>query len=90
MTASLLELYLLPLRRERDGGHVLRETLRAYFAADRNGSSAAAALGVSRQTVANRLQAVERQLNQSLKVCADLLHVALRLEELGLVDLDDC
>jgi DNA-binding PucR family transcriptional regulator len=86
MIDSLVELYLLPLRRERDGGRALRETLRAYFAAGQNGSSAAAVLGVSRQTVASRLQSVEGRLQQPLAACGDLLHVALQLEELGIAD----
>jgi hypothetical protein len=88
LATSLQEKYLLPLTRERDRGHVLRTTLRAYFEAGRNGSSAAAALGVTRQTVANRLQAAEERLNQPLSKCGDLLHAALRLEELGVVDAD--
>lgn len=49
--ASLGQLYLEPLARERDGGQMARETLRAYFGAERNGASAAPVLGVSRQTV---------------------------------------
>jgi len=32
LATSLRELYLKPLERERDGGEVLRETLKAYFA----------------------------------------------------------
>jgi hypothetical protein len=83
LTASLRERYLLPLASERDGGQVLRATLRSYFQAGRNSSSAAAALGVSRQTVANRLQTVERHLGQPLDRCAEELQAALSLEELG-------
>jgi DNA-binding PucR family transcriptional regulator len=48
LATTLRELYLVPLSRARDGGAVLRQTLRAYFTAERNASSAAAALGVSR------------------------------------------
>jgi len=80
--ASLWEMYLAPL----DQGHrevPLRETLRAYFAAGGNASSACSALGVSRQTVANRLQTVEERLQLPLAKCADTLQVAMRLEELG-------
>ncbi|HET8956462.1 MAG TPA: helix-turn-helix domain-containing protein [Solirubrobacterales bacterium] len=83
LTASLQERYLLPLASGRDGGQMLRATLRSYFQAGRNSTSAAAALGVSRQTVANRLQAVERCLDQPLDRCADALQAALSLEELG-------
>ena len=46
-------------RASRDGGKVGRETLRAYFAAERNISSTAAALGVDRRTVTNRIRAIE-------------------------------
>lgn len=86
MTASLQDLYLSPLAKERDGGRTLRKTLRAYFRADRNISSAAPALEVSRQTVTNRLRQVERRLGQPLDDCAASVHTALQLEELGLLD----
>jgi hypothetical protein len=41
LVSSLQERYLVPLAAERDGGSILRETLRAFFTADRNASSAA-------------------------------------------------
>jgi len=78
---SLDELYLAPLRRERDGGAVARETLRAYFAAERNASSAAAALGVSRQAVGNRLRMIEDCLGRTLSGCATEIEIALRLHD---------
>ncbi len=80
--ASLHQLYLAPLEDGRDRGAVLRGTLRAYFASDRNVTSAAAALSSSRNTVAGRLAAVERKLGRPLSSCAADLEVALRLEEL--------
>jgi hypothetical protein len=83
LSRSLESLYLAPLSRERDGGEVLRQTLRAYFAAERNVSSAAAGLGVSRKTVASRLRAIERLLGRSLGACAPEMEAALRLEEFG-------
>lgn len=83
LVRSLRQLYLEPLARERDGGEVLRRTLRAYFAADRNVSSAAAALGVSRNTVASRLRTVEERLGQSIGGCGVEMDAALRLEEMG-------
>lgn len=82
LVASLGELYLEPLARARDGGAVLRQTLRAYFAAERNTSSTAAALGVSRQTVINRLRAIEERLSRPLGSCAMELEAALRLDDL--------
>lgn len=83
LVAWLRATYLAPLDAERDGGTALRETLLAYFRAQRNVSSAAAALGVSRNTVAGRLAAVEQVLGESLWSCASELEAALDLEELG-------
>jgi DNA-binding PucR family transcriptional regulator len=79
LVTSLRAMYLKPLEEERDGGETLRETLRAYFATGRNTASTAAALRVSRQTIANRLRAVEDRLAQPLTACAAELEVALRL-----------
>jgi DNA-binding PucR family transcriptional regulator len=83
LSVSLRQLYLEPLAGERDGGEKLRETLRAYFAADRNVSSAAAMLGVNRNTVTNRLRAVEVRLGDSIDARAADLEAALWVEELG-------
>lgn len=81
LSASLREKYLAPLEEERDGGAVLRETLRAYFVSDRKVSSAAASLGVDRHTVSNRLRTVEEKLDDSLVTIAVELEAALRLDE---------
>jgi hypothetical protein len=83
LTTSLHEIYIAPLAAERDGGQVMRETLRAYFTAERNASSAAAALGVNRRTVTSRLRAVEERLERPLSTCAAEMEAALRLEALG-------
>lgn len=80
LMASLRQLYLNPLAAERDGGETLRQTLRAYFAADRNVSSTASALGVSRKTVTARLRAVEERLGRPLNTCAAELEAALWME----------
>lgn len=80
--SSLRENYLAPLSRGRDRNGTLLRTLRAYFAAERNTSSAASALGVSRQTVINRLKAVEDRLRRPLSTCAPEMEAALRLEQL--------
>jgi len=82
VVTSLRELYLEPLGRDRDGGIALRSTLDAYFAAGRNVSSAASALGVSRQTVTNRLNTVERYTGRLLRECGTELEVALQLHAL--------
>lgn len=83
LAGSLESTYLDPLSRERDGGAALRLTLRAYFAAGRNVSSAAAALEVSRQTVNSRLRTIEARIGRTIGVCAAELETALRLRELG-------
>jgi PucR C-terminal helix-turn-helix domain/GGDEF-like domain len=78
-TTSLHQLYLEPLERARDGGEVARETLRAYFATERNVSSTAAALGVDRRTVTNRIRAIETLFGRPLKDFATELETALLL-----------
>ncbi len=55
-----------------------RETLRAYFEADRNVSSTAAALGVDRRTVRNRIGAIEELLGRPLRGSLADLEIALR------------
>jgi hypothetical protein len=82
LVSSLRHLYLEPLEKSRDRGQALRETLRVYFATDRNVSSTAAALGVNRSTVASRLRSVEESIGRQLTACAAEIEVALRLEEL--------
>lgn len=79
--ASLRQLYLEPLESARDGGKAARETLRAYFATERNISSTAAALGVDRSTVTNRIRAVEELFGRPLGEFATDLETALRLAE---------
>jgi hypothetical protein len=79
--ASLRQLYLAPLAKARDGGEVARETLRAYFGAERNVSATAAALGVDRRTVRNRLSAIEDLLGRRLPDAATDLEIALRLDD---------
>jgi len=81
LSSSLHELYLAPLATEPDGGENLRRTLRTYFETDRNTSSTAAALGVSRKTVTSRLRGVEQRLSRPLGGVAVELEIALRLEE---------
>ncbi|HEX2264687.1 MAG TPA: helix-turn-helix domain-containing protein [Solirubrobacterales bacterium] len=85
LSASLRDVYLRPLEEERDGGETARRTLRAYFAAERNVSSAAAALGVSRRTVANRLRSIEARLGRPLKSAMAEIEAALQFEDLGQV-----
>lgn len=83
LARTLTDHFLGPLAAERDGGYKLKETLRAYFAADRSISSAAVALDVSRHTVSSRLQATERRLGRPLRSCTPEMEAALRLESLS-------
>jgi PucR C-terminal helix-turn-helix domain len=57
----------------------IRETIAAYFAAEHNAASAAAALGVHQQTVANRLRAAEERLGHPVSSRRVELEAALRL-----------
>lgn len=82
LVSSLRELYLVPLESERDGGETLRRTLRAYFVAECNVSSTAAALKVTRQTVANRLSTAEERIGRPLNVFAMEMSAALQLQGL--------
>ncbi|HET7054136.1 MAG TPA: helix-turn-helix domain-containing protein [Solirubrobacterales bacterium] len=83
LTTSLWQQYLQPLEADRDGGERARETLNAYFRSQRNVSSAAAMLGITRQAVNARLRGVERCLGRELSSCATELEVALRLRRLA-------
>jgi hypothetical protein len=76
---SLHQLYIEPLSAERDGGEVLRETLATYFRSQRNITSTAAALGVSRQTVRARLQTVEARLGRSVDSSSAAMEIALKV-----------
>ncbi len=79
---SLVEMYLAPLDRQRDGGEVLRQTLSAYFAAGHNIKASAATLGVDRSTVRRRVRTIEEGLGCSLQARQAELEVAMRLEVL--------
>jgi PucR C-terminal helix-turn-helix domain/GGDEF-like domain len=82
LAGSLRQIYLAPLEGGQDGGVTLRKTLVAYFAAQRNASSTAAAMGVSRQTVNRRLRAAEARIGRPVDACAAELETALKLCEL--------
>lgn len=81
LARSLVDIYLSPLDGSRKSSPVLRQTLRAYFAAERNASPAAAALGVARHTIENRLRKVEDRLGRRLTTCLAELEIAIRVEE---------
>jgi hypothetical protein len=76
--------YLEPLAGDPDGGRAIFQTLRAFFAAGHNATSAAADLRVSRQTVTSRLRAAEKRIGKPLLRCAAELETSLLLIELDL------
>jgi PucR C-terminal helix-turn-helix domain len=81
LARSLRQLFLEPLEEDRDRGRIAKQTLRAYFETSRNVSSTAAALGVSRRTVAKRLAAIEQRIGRPLDKFAAEIQTAIRLEE---------
>jgi hypothetical protein len=82
LARSMRNLYIEPLRPGPDGPAMLVETVRAYLSSGRNASSAAASLGLTRQTVKNRLRAAEERLGRSLDECGAEVEIALRLDHL--------
>lgn len=78
---SLRQLFLEPLEKERDGGVAARQTLGAYFTAGHQLSTAAVALGITRQTVKSRLMAIEERIGCAPDTCAAELWTALRLSD---------
>jgi hypothetical protein len=85
LARSLIDIYIAPVEDSRNSGQVLRETLRAYLAAERSVSSTATALGVARKTVEKRLRTIEERLGRTLHPCPAELEVALLLDELATV-----
>jgi PucR-like helix-turn-helix protein len=82
LAASLRQGYLAPLETHRDGGAAAKSTLRAYLAAGGNVSSAAAALGLNRHTVASRLAAIADRIGRPLDAVSAEIETALRLDAL--------
>jgi hypothetical protein len=83
LISSLRKLYLDRIDSSREEGRMLKRTLRAYFAAERNVSSAAISLKVKRHTVRNRIRVVEERVGRSLLDCSAELELALRIDELS-------
>jgi DNA-binding PucR family transcriptional regulator len=81
LAASLRSLYVEPLL-ESGGGAVLLDTLRTYAEADRNVTSAAASLGVSRNTITNRLRTIESRIGHLRPSRVGDVIVALGLDRL--------
>jgi GGDEF-like domain/PucR C-terminal helix-turn-helix domain len=81
LAGSLEQKYLVPLRSQKDGGVVLRKTLRAYVDAACSATSAASAVGVGRHAVEGRIQTAEQLIGCAIRTCIAELDVALRMEE---------
>jgi hypothetical protein len=81
LLTSLREIYLRPLQGGCHGASETLRILRAYFEAGRNATSAAAALGLSRQTISRRLAEVEECLGRPLNRCAPELEAVLTLQD---------
>lgn len=82
--SSIRNNYLAPLETGRDGGSLLRDTLRAYFDTGCNRAAAAAALGVSRRTVSNRLNQAEARVGRPVHDLSLELQLALRVSDLDI------
>jgi hypothetical protein len=82
LVSSLRSLYLDPLDGSDVNGEVLRKTLLAYFSAEGNVTSTAAALGVNRNTVTNRLRAVEARIGHLRPFRVRDAALALQLRDL--------
>jgi hypothetical protein len=83
LAGALTDIFLSPLDDAGKRGPVLRQTVRAYLAAERNASSAAIMLKVSRSTVESRLRTIEALVGRTLHPCPPELEVALELDELA-------
>jgi len=77
LVAYLRDSFIVPLAAGRGGGRILQDTLKAYFTAACSISSAAAMLGVARQTVTSRLRTAEDRLGRPLSACRQELEAAL-------------
>jgi hypothetical protein len=79
---QLLSVYLGCLCEKEGSSQVLRQTLRAYFAADRVAKAAGKSLGVHRRTVDKRLAKAEALLDYDLRSWSAELELSLRIFEL--------
>jgi hypothetical protein len=79
LSTSLLNIYISPLALDTTTGATWRQTLCAYVDCAQNTSSTASALGVTRQTVENRLHAIEAALGRPRNEWLPDLALALQL-----------
>lgn len=83
LASSLWSRFISPLLARGTSGDALLRTLRAYLEANGNGASAAATLGVTRQTVGQRLGRVEELTGTRVATSSIELALALRLHDAG-------
>lgn len=81
LAGSLTQKYLVPLHSQKDGGTVLRKTLRAYVKAACSVASTASAVGVGRHAIESRIQTAEQLIGCAIRTRLAELDVALRIEE---------
>lgn len=79
---SLISIYLSPLEESPEKDPTLKETLQAYFEAERNTSATAAKLRVDRRTATTRLRTVEERLGFPIYTRHAELEIALRLDQI--------
>ena len=77
----LLDTYLAPITRRGSSGLKLSETLRVYFCTGESTSAAAESLGITRQTVRQRIRVIENALGQPFHTCNSELRLALQVQE---------
>jgi hypothetical protein len=82
LATSLRNIYLEPLESGIGNGGAVLKTLQAFLASGRSVTSAAAVLGINRDTVKSRLRAAEEAIGRPLDTWAAELEAVLALEEL--------
>jgi len=82
LATSLRNIYLEPLESGIGNGGAVLKTLKAFLASGRSVTSAAAVLGINRDTVTSRLRAAEETIGRPLDTWAAELEAVLALEEL--------
>lgn len=78
--ATLRERYVFPLDSAGSQAPAIKGTLVAYLGTERNASSVASLLGISRKTVNSRIRAAEALIGEPLSVCAGAVELALKLD----------
>jgi PucR C-terminal helix-turn-helix domain/GGDEF-like domain len=83
LATSLRNIYLEPLESGIGNGDSVLKTLKAFLASGRSVTSAAAVLGINRDTVTSRLRTAEEAIGRPLDSWAAELEAVFALEKLG-------